>query len=206
MPTVSQQPTPPSTSEQVSTPPLDELLVLLEVLVVVLPLDDEELAVVPPPRHSTLQLAWRQVPSAPSATLLLQDAGGVALPRQVVQEVSAAQACASAQQLVSRQVLQVALLDWRPHPMPPLVELPVVAGPPLVVPAPVVPDPAKTPLSVLEELPVLLPEVTLTRPPAPLVETPLLLDAPPAPPVLMLLPDPEAQAAAKGTRARTKRV
>jgi hypothetical protein len=187
LPTVSQQPTTPSTSEQVSTPPLDELLVLLEVLVVVLPLDDEELAVVPPPRHSTLQLAWRQVLSAPSATLLLQDAGGVALPRQLVQE---------------------ALLDWRPHPMPPLVELPVVAGPPLVavVPAPVVPDPAKTPLSVLEELPVLLPEVTLTRPPAPLVETPLLLDAPPAPPVLRLLPEPAAQAAANGTRARTKRV
>jgi hypothetical protein len=217
LPLGSQQPTPPSTLVQVSGPPLEELeaLALALVLVVLPPLDDDAEEVDPPPRHSTLQLAWRHCPSEPRATLLLQDVGGLALPRQLTQAASPEQACASAQQLVSRQLLQVASLDERPHPaVLPLEELPLVplvapvVGPPLVAVAVLVfpvdpPLPAKIPLSVPPDE---LDAVAMgARPPAPLPVVPPA-PLPVEPPAPRLLTPPAAQAAARGTRTRTERV
>ena len=156
---------------------LDELLLLDELTLLEpalpLPLDDDEL-LEPPPRHSWLQLARRHWSSTVRAWLVLQEAGGIA-PRQLPQTASLEQSSAREQQEVSRQVLQVELVDWSPQPaVLPLEELPVV-----VMPVPV--DP--------------LPVVRLGLPPVPLP------DEPPTPrPV-----EPDAQAAASGTRRKSER-
>jgi hypothetical protein len=83
----------------------------------------DELPDDPPPRHSVLHDAWRQLRRAPSAALVLHEAGGVLVPRHATQDASFAQAVASLQHEASRQLLQVGSLDERPHPaLPPLVE------------------------------------------------------------------------------------